>query len=80
MIDVDEHEVPVSRAALSPGGAVFQAWVDACEAGVDPAFVTSQTARDDSALAARGIRRLIRPDLSTSGVDPYGSVNTVVSG
>jgi hypothetical protein len=54
--------------------------VDACDAGLDPAFVTSQTALDDAALAARGIRRLIRPDLSTSGVDPYGSVNTVVDG
>jgi hypothetical protein len=78
VVDVDEREVPVSRAALSPGGAVFQAWVDACDAGLDPAFVTSQTALDDAALAARGIRRLIRPDLSTNGVDPYGSVNTVV--
>ncbi|WP_447648287.1 glycoside hydrolase 5 family protein [Microbacterium forte] len=80
VVEVDEREVPVSRAALSPGGAVFQAWVDACERGLDPAFVTSQTVRDDAALAARGIRHLIRPDLSTSGVDPYGSVNTVVSG
>ena len=61
------------------GGAVFQAWVDACDAGLDPAFVTSRSALDPAALAARGIRRLIRPDLSESAVDPYGSVNTVVS-
>ena len=80
VIEVDEREVPLSRAALSPGGAVFQAWVDACEAGVDPAFVTSLTALDPAALAARGIRRLIRPDLSMNTADPYGSVNTVVTG
>jgi hypothetical protein len=79
VVEVDDREVPVSRAALSPGGAVFQAWVDACDAGLDPAFVTSRSALDPAALAARGIRRLIRPDLSESAVDPYGSVNTVVS-
>lgn len=33
VVEVDEREVPVSRAALSPGGPVFQAWVDACAAG-----------------------------------------------
>ncbi|MER7448105.1 glycosyl hydrolase [Microbacterium sp. NPDC097977] len=78
VVEVDPHEVPVSRAALSPGGAVFQAWVDACARGVDPAFVTSLAALDPAALASRGIRTLIRPDLSGDAVDPYGSVNTVV--
>ncbi|KAA0962259.1 glycosyl hydrolase [Microbacterium sp. ANT_H45B] len=78
VVEVDPHEVPVSRAALSPGGAVFQAWVDACARGVDPAFVTSRAALDPAALASRGIRTLIRPDLSVDAVDPYGSVNTVV--
>lgn len=80
VIEVDEHEVPVSRAALSPGGAVFQAWVDACEAGDDPAFVTSRAAADEAALAARGIDRLIRPDLAANSVGLYGAVNTVVAG
>ncbi len=78
VVEVDEREIPVSRAALSPGGAVFQAWVDACAQGLDPALVTSTDARDDAALAARGIRNLIRPDLADSDVDRYGSVNTVV--
>ncbi|WP_144875025.1 glycosyl hydrolase [Microbacterium sp. 1.5R] len=78
VVEVDEREVPVSRAALSPGGAVFQAWVDACAGGLDPAVVTSLDALDAAALEARGIRHLIRPDLSASGVDRYGSVNTVV--
>ncbi|SEB41547.1 glycoside hydrolase 5 family protein [Microbacterium hydrocarbonoxydans] len=80
VVEVDEHEVPVSRAALSPGGAVFQAWVDACSAGVDPAFVTSRAALDPAALDARGIRSLIRPDLAAGEVDRYGSVNTVLNG
>ncbi|MFJ4175598.1 glycosyl hydrolase [Microbacterium sp. NPDC089696] len=78
VVEVDEREVPVSRAALSPGGAVFQAWVDACAAGLDPALVTSRDALDATALDARGIRHLVRPDLSASGVGRYGSVNTVV--
>ncbi|SDM19635.1 glycoside hydrolase 5 family protein [Microbacterium azadirachtae] len=77
VIEVDEQEVPVSRAAMSPGGAVFQAWVDACEAGLDPAFVTSRTASDPIALAARGITELIHPDLGT-GSGTYSSNNTVV--
>lgn len=80
VVEVDEHEVPVSRAALSPGGAVFQAWVDACSAGMDPAFVTSRAALDPAALDARGIRTLIRPDLSAGEVDRYGAVNTVLNG
>ncbi|MBT2483793.1 MULTISPECIES: glycosyl hydrolase [unclassified Microbacterium] len=78
VIDVDEHDLPTSRTALSPGGAVFQAWVDACTEGLDPAFVTSRTADDADALAARGIRRLVRPEAAASGVERYGSVNTVV--
>jgi len=78
VVEVDEREVPVSRAALSPGGAVFQAWVDACTRGLDPALVTSLDALDPAALDARGIRHLIRPDLAASGVERYGSVNTVV--
>jgi len=68
----------VSRAALSPGGAVFQAWVDACETGVDASFVTSKDAADAAVLASRGITELVRPDLST-GVGVYSSNNTVVS-
>jgi hypothetical protein len=78
VVEVDERDTPLSRAALSPGGVVFQAWVDACAAGVDPALVTSRVALDQEALDARGIRRLIRPDLSENAVDPYGAVNTVV--
>ncbi|CAH0185534.1 hypothetical protein SRABI76_01640 [Microbacterium oxydans] len=75
VIEVDEAETPVSRGAMSPGGTIFQAWVDACEAGADPAFVTSKDADDPAVLAARGITQLVRPV-----VEPwsYASQNTVV--
>ncbi len=75
VVEVDGDETPVSRAALAPGGAVFQAWVDACASGVDPAFVTSADAEDARLLAARGITELVRP--GSAGVH-YASQNTVV--
>lgn len=75
VVEVDEAETPVSRGAMSPGGSIFQAWVDACESGADPTFVTSKDADDPAALAARGITELVRP-----AVEPwtYASQNTVV--
>ncbi|MFC4137863.1 MULTISPECIES: glycosyl hydrolase [unclassified Microbacterium] len=78
VVEVDGDETPVSRAAMSPGGAIFQAWVDACADGLDPAFITSKDAADAGILAARGITELVRPDLS-QGVGTYSSNNTVVS-
>ncbi len=77
VIEVDDEEIPVSRGAMSPGGAIFQAWVDATTEGADPTFVTSATAADPAALARRGITELVRPDLAT-GVGTYSSNNTVV--
>jgi hypothetical protein len=74
-VEVDGEETPVSRGAMSPGGAIFQAWVDACEAGVDPAFVTSTDAAKPEVLAARGITELVRPELDHV---TYSSQNTVV--
>lgn len=75
VVEVDEADTPLSRGAMSPGGSIFQAWVDACEAGADPAFVTSKDAADPTVLAARGITELVRPV-----VEPwtYASQNTVV--
>ncbi len=75
VVEVDDDETPVSRGAMSPGGTIFQAWVDACEAGADPAFVTSKDADDAALLASRGITELVRPT-----VEPwsYESQNTVV--
>ncbi|WP_407359070.1 glycosyl hydrolase [Microbacterium sp. LTA6] len=75
VVEVDENETPISRAAMSPGGSIFQAWVDACTAGVDPAIVTSLDADKPEVLASRGITELVRPALS--GED-YTSQNTVV--
>ncbi|WP_193597228.1 glycoside hydrolase 5 family protein [Microbacterium sp. YJN-G] len=77
VIEVDEHDTPVSRGALAPGGPVFEAWVTACENGADATFVTSKDAVDPAALAARGITELVRPDLSQD-VPAYASNNTVV--
>jgi len=75
VVEVDEAETPVSRGAMSPGGTIFQAWVDACEAGADPAFVTSKDADDPAVLAARGITELVRPVVQPWA---YASQNTVV--
>ena len=76
VVPVDENEIPISRGAMSPGGAIFQAWVDACVDGVDPAFVTSTDAENPALLAARGITELVRPDLGAA--TEYSSNNTVV--
>lgn len=70
-------DTPVSRGALAPGGPIFQAWVDACEDGVDATFVTSRHATDAAALAARGITELLHPDMSQP-IAAYTSNNTVV--
>ncbi|NNC13635.1 glycosyl hydrolase [Planctomonas sp. JC2975] len=78
VIDVDDDELPVRRAALSPRGAVFQTWVDLCTDGVDPALVTSKDAADPAALAARGITSLVRPDPARATDEAYSSANTVV--
>jgi hypothetical protein len=75
VVEVDEDETPVSRGEMSPGGAIFQAWVDACTAGADPAIITSIDAAKPEVLAARGITDLIRPAASRTA---YASRNTVV--
>lgn len=75
VVEVDEAETPLSRGAMSPGGTIFQAWVDACESGADPAFVTSIDAAKPDVLAARGITELVRPVVERT---EYASRNTVV--
>lgn len=77
VIEVDAEETPLSRGAMSPGGSIFEAWVDACEAGIDPTFVTSWDAAKPEALAARGITELIRPTVRPD--EAYASQNTVVT-
>lgn len=75
VVEVDQAETPISRGAMSPGGTIFQAWVDACEGGADPAFVTSIDAAKPEVLAARGITELVRPVVERT---EYASRNTVV--
>jgi endo-1,4-beta-mannosidase len=75
VVEVDEDETPISRGAMSPGGTIFQAWVDACEGGADPAIVTSADAAKPEILAARGITELVRPAVERT---EYASRNTVV--
>ncbi|MFF7293969.1 glycosyl hydrolase [Microbacterium sp. NPDC008134] len=75
VVEVDENETPISRGAMSPGGSIFQAWVDACESGVDPAFVTSTDADDAALLERRGISELVRPVVERTA---YVSRNTEV--
>lgn len=76
VIEVDAEETPLSRGSMSPGGSVFQAWVDACTEGADPAFITSVDAARPEVLAARGITELVRPTIGET-ID-YTSQNTVV--
>jgi hypothetical protein len=60
VVDVDERDLPLSRAALGPGGAIFERWHHLREQGVDVAVVTSTTATSPTALDLRGIRELDR--------------------
>lgn len=60
VIDVDSDDVPRRRSDLAPGGAVFTAWIELTEQGLRPALVTSRTAAEPAALAARGIDRVHR--------------------
>jgi endo-1,4-beta-mannosidase len=77
VVEVDDDEIPVSRGDLGPGGAIFDAWVDACTSGADPAIVTSRDAARPEVLAARGITELVRP--TPRGGVTYASQNTVVT-
>ncbi|UNX54915.1 glycosyl hydrolase [Georgenia sp. TF02-10] len=60
VVPVDQDDTPVSRAALGPGGSVFEEWVRLAEDGQRPALVTSTTATDPDDLRRRGITRLHR--------------------
>lgn len=75
-VAVDADGIPVSRGSLSPGGVVFNTWVELCEAGENPTFVTSRTSPE--ARLSRGIERSVVPDLAQNQVHSYASVNTVV--
>ena len=67
VVDVDERDVPLSRADCAPGGAVFTAWNDLAQQDRRPTVVTSRLAEDPAALAARGIERLHRVEPGQPG-------------
>ncbi|MFB4353587.1 glycosyl hydrolase [Microbacterium sp. LS_15] len=61
VVDVDADDLPLSRTDLAPGGRVFERWHDLREQGVAVTVVTSRTASDRAALAARGIESVEVP-------------------
>lgn len=73
VVSVDGQDVPVSRAELSPGGGVFEAWMRRVRAGARPALVTSSAAADPGALSARGITSLVHAE--PTGRTYYTSVS-----
>lgn len=60
VIPVDGDGVPTMRAALAPGGSLFEAWMSMESEGERPTFVTSAMADDADALRERGIGELVR--------------------
>lgn len=59
VIDVDADDLPLSRTDLAPGGRVFERWHELREQGEPVTVVTSRTAQDAAALAARGIDTVV---------------------
>jgi len=55
VVDVDEHDLPIARADLAPGGVVFERWHELRRQGEPVTVVTSRTAADPASLAKRGI-------------------------
>ncbi len=55
VVEVDEHDLPIARADLAPGGVVFERWHELREQGEPVTVVTSRTAADPASLAKRGI-------------------------
>ncbi|RMI13420.1 glycosyl hydrolase [Cellulomonas triticagri] len=63
VVEVDADDKPLSRPSLAPGGAVFELWHDLRERGAAVTVVTSTTAADATALAARGVDELVRAEV-----------------
>jgi len=59
VVDVDDADLPVRRADLAPGGAVFDRWHRLRAAGEAVTVVTSRTAADPADLATRGVTRVV---------------------
>ncbi|KAA8815747.1 glycosyl hydrolase [Bifidobacterium callitrichos] len=72
-VPVDGAGDPLVRAAFAPGGSVFDAWMSLEEQGERPCIITSATADDAEALAARGITHVTRVE-AVAG-DAYSAVS-----
>ncbi|MGY2897463.1 endo-1,4-beta-mannosidase [Curtobacterium sp. PvP017] len=59
VVDVDEADLPLRRTDLAPGGSVFEHWHRLRAAGEAVTVVTSRTAAEPAALAARGVTRVV---------------------
>lgn len=59
VVDVDEADLPLRRTDLAPGGPVFEHWHRLRAAGEAVTVVTSRTAAEPAALAARGVNRVV---------------------
>lgn len=59
VVPVDEVGVPTLRAALAPGGSLFDAWMGLEAKGERPTFVTFVMSNDPDALRERGITELV---------------------
>lgn len=59
VVDVDEADLPLRRTDLAPGGTVFEHWHRLRAAGEAVTVVTSRTAAEPAALAARGVTRVV---------------------
>lgn len=59
VVDVDEADLPLRRTDLAPSGPVFEHWHRLRAAGEAVTVVTSRTAAEPAALAARGVTRVV---------------------
>ncbi|MGG7465072.1 glycoside hydrolase 5 family protein [Plantibacter sp. YIM 135347] len=60
VVEVDEHDLPLRRSDLGPGGAVFERWHSLRDQGVAVTVVTDRDTADTSRLTARGITHVER--------------------
>lgn len=74
-IQVDEHQVPLDRSAMGPGGSIFEKWMELSKAGKNPACILSTT--PDQLRQERGIINVV-PVVPVGPAGGYSAVNTVV--
>lgn len=72
---VGDLQVPADRAALGPGGSIFEKWMELSKAGKNPALVLSTDTAEH--LSARGIQTVV-PVVPLGPSGGYSAVNTVV--